>query len=107
MMEEDSNRFYEFLKTLDDEFCLILESYTAPEGYDIANISSNYNYPFDYGLDERVDIAVSNHLEGLRNRIESMFADKDLLLRALDETNWAKDYIPKALSKDREVKLNK
>ena len=98
---EDSTRFYEFLKPLGSgEILTVLEDYTAPEGCDEDRI-----YWHDDIVGDSTFIgSCETTLDALGERIRCLFADKDLLLRALAETDWARHYIPKEHSKDREVK---
>ncbi len=98
---EDSERCYEFLKSIgsDEDIHHVLEDYTPPEGYDTDHFSDDGRYiEPDFWSDGR------NHIEAWGEQIKHLFTDKDLLLRALEETEWAVWFIPKALSKDRDIK---
>ena len=93
--------FSDFLKQIGSgQILTVLEDYTAPEGCDEDLIYWHHDIVGDSTF---IDSCEST-LDALGERIRCLFADKDLLLRALAETDWARRYIPKEHSKDREVK---
>ena len=99
---EDSERCYEFLKSIgsDEDIHHVLEDYTPPEGYDTGHITWD-----DYDVDQdSLSNRCKDHIDAWREKIKHLFTDKDLLLRALGETDWAVRCIPKALAKDRDIK---
>ena len=95
---EDSNAFYQMLKSLGstEELNSVLASYTAPQGYIVPVDDSDelFDYVGDTGM---------THLSGFDDQIRSLFSDRDLLIQALNETSWAHYFVPKNFSRDSEV----
>ena len=98
---EDSERCYEFLKSIgsDEDIHHVLEDYTPPEGYDTGHFRDGGRYVDPVSWPDG-----RNHIDAWSERIKQLFTDKDLLLRALGETEWAVWCIPKALAKDRDIR---
>jgi hypothetical protein len=90
---KDTENFYNFLNSLySGEF--IQRPLEEPEGFEYAE---------DIGIvDQAADIwqelvsfeSERLFLDNFKDEIINLFSDRALLLRALDETKWAKDYIP-------------
>ena len=99
---KDAENFYKFLKLLNSgEF--IQSRLEEPEGLEYAE---------DVGIiDEAADIwreldsfeSERLPLEKFRDEIIHLFSDRALLLRALDETEWAEGYIPAEYAEDAEI----
>ncbi len=100
---KDAENFYKFLKLLNaGEF--IQRPLEEPEGLE---------YGEDVGIvDQAPDVwqeLVSSEgehifLDNFKDKIIDLFSDHALLLRALDETEWAEGYVPAQFEEDSEVK---
>ncbi len=99
---KDAENFYNCLRSLySGEF--IQRPLEEPEGFEYAEDIGIVDQAEEVWQESVSSFGKHHFLDKFQDKIIDLFSDRTLLLRALDETEWAEGYIPAQYAEDPEV----